>query len=145
MEGVLITPLRQFDDERGAVLHMIKVDSPSFKQFGEVYFSLVNPGHVKAWKRHHKMTQNFAVPVGTIKLVLYDSRENSPSYGKVEVLSVGRPENYALITIPPMICYGFQGVSEEPALITNCADLPHDPEESERIDPDSSAIPYSWN
>ena len=75
IEGVLIKPLSVFSDGRGKVMQMLRSDAPFFKHFGEVYFSIVNPGIVKGWKRHLKMTQHFAVPVGNIKLVFYDNRE----------------------------------------------------------------------
>lgn len=144
IQGVEIHPLKEFYDERGAVLHMVRVDSPYFRKFGEVYFSEVSPQKIKGWKRHKRMTQNFAIPKGKIRLVLYDSRASSPSHGVVDVHLIGRPDNYSLISIPPMIWYGFQGISEDTALVVNCADFPHDPDESEGIEPTSIAIPFSW-
>ena len=48
IEGVLLTPLRQISDERGAVLHMIQSGAAGFRGFGECYFSEIAPGKVKA-------------------------------------------------------------------------------------------------
>src|SRR5580700_8468517 len=67
IDGVVITPLRQIADERGKVMHMLRADSPVFKEFGEIYFSVVEPGAIKAWHIHTRMTLNYAVPVGKIK------------------------------------------------------------------------------
>ena len=139
----LIEPLKQIIDERGKVMHMLRCDSPLFKQFGEVYFSLVHLGVVKAWKRHLKMTQHFAVPVGQIKLVLYDDRKDSTTSNQLEVHELGE-SNYSLLVIPPLVWYGFQGISKESALIGNCTDIPHDPDESERLDLKNDVIPYHW-
>jgi|SRR3989338_3672533 len=144
IDGVSIQRLKQIVDERGKVMHMLRADSPLFTKFGEIYFSIVNPGVVKAWKKHYKMTQYFAVPVGMIRLVIYDDRKNSTSYGRVEILNIGE-ENYCLIKIPPLVWYGFKGISLMPALIANCTDIPHDPEESERLDVFDKKIPYNWN
>ena len=72
IEGVIFTELRQICDERGAVLHMVRSDVPEFPGFGECYFSEVFPGAVKAWKRHRLQTQTLAVPVGRLRIVLYD-------------------------------------------------------------------------
>jgi len=58
IEGVIVQPLKQIADKRGSVLHMLKNDSNLFKQFGEVYFSEIHSGLVKAWKRHKKQSQN---------------------------------------------------------------------------------------
>ena len=144
IEGVVVLPLKQIEDERGAVLHMLRSDSPFFSKFGEIYFSIVNPGVVKAWKRHKAMTQRFAVPVGRIRLVLFDDRADSPSKGRVEEIILGRPDNYVLICIPPMIWYGFKGISEMAALLANCSDLPHDPNESEQLPVSNTCISYNW-
>ncbi len=144
IEGVIIQKLNQIVDERGKVMHMLRCDSPLFTKFGEVYFSIVNPGVVKAWKRHQKMTQNLTVPVGKIKLVLYDDRKDSLSYGKVEVTEIGE-DNYYLVKIPHHICYGFKGISLVPALIANCTNLPHDPDEVININAFDKKIPYDWN
>jgi dTDP-4-dehydrorhamnose 3,5-epimerase len=142
--GVVIQPLKQMVDQRGAVLHMMRADSPLFQGFGEIYFSLVRPGVVKAWKRHLQITQHFAVPVGKIRLVLYDDRPTAPSRGRLEEYVLGRPEYYCLIRIPPLLWYGFQGLGTAPSLVANLTDYVHDPQESEGLPPDSAAIPYGW-
>jgi dTDP-4-dehydrorhamnose 3,5-epimerase len=143
IDGVIIEPLKQIVDERGKVMHMLRVDSPLFKKFGEIYFSVVNPGMVKAWKKHLRMTQYFAVPVGKIKLVLFDNRSNSHTFGKMDVLEIGE-ENYCLVKILPLIWYGFQGISSIPALIANCTDMPYNPNEADHLDPLDKTIPYNW-
>lgn len=143
LEGVAIHPLRQIADERGAVLHMLRADQKEFEAFGEIYFSVVRPGVVKAWKRHQRMVQNFAVPVGEIRLVLYDERPQSPTRSKVQEIITGA-SRYALVRIPPRLWYGFQGIAPGDSMIANCASLPHDPAESESIPPDSSRVPYRW-
>jgi dTDP-4-dehydrorhamnose 3,5-epimerase len=144
IEGVLISVLKQIEDERGAVLHMLRSDSPIFTEFGEIYFSLVNKGVVKAWKRHKVMTQRIAVPIGRIRLVLFDNRTKSATKGVVEEIILGRPDQYYLICIPPLLWYGFQGISESPALLVNCSDIPHDTKESELLSVLNDHISYSW-
>lgn len=144
ISGLIIEKLNIIADERGKVMHMLRRDSPLFTKFGEIYFSVVNPGVVKAWKKHFKMTQHFAVPVGRIRLVIYDSRKSSTSYEKFEVLELGE-DNYGLVRIPPLVWYGFKGISSIPALIANCTDMPHDPQESERADIFDKKITYNWN
>lgn len=140
--GLQAYPLRQLHDARGAVLHMLRCDAPHFAGFGEVYFSLVHHGSIKAWKRHRRMAQNIAVPIGRIGLVVFDDRDQSASRGARDRLVVGRPGHYCLIHIPPMVWYGFTGLSAEPALIANCADLPHDPAETETRPVDEDA--FAW-
>lgn len=143
IDGVVITPLRQIGDERGKVMHMLRSDSPVFRGFGEIYFSQVHPGVVKAWHLHHEMTLNYAVVHGKIKFVLYDDRPASPTRGEVQEIFIS-PDNYVLVTVPPMIWNGFKGVGDESAIVANCATIPHRADEIERKDPLDSGIPYDW-
>lgn len=143
IEGVGIHPLRQIPDERGKVMHMLKATDPHFERFGEIYFSVVYPGVIKGWHRHARMTINYAVVSGTIKLVLYDDRPASATRGQLEELFLGEA-NYCLVTVPPMIWNGFTGVGTAPAMVANCATIPHDPAEIARADPLGGAIPYDW-
>ena len=145
IDGVRIAALRQIVDSRGAVLHMLRSDDPDFVRFGECYFSEIATGSVKAWKRHREQTQNLAVPVGRLRLVIYDDRSNSPTHGAMDVLEIGRPDAYCRITIPPGLWYGFASLGGAPALLANCADAPHDPLDSESRSIDDPAIPYSWD
>jgi dTDP-4-dehydrorhamnose 3,5-epimerase len=143
IDGVLVTPLRRIPDERGTIFHMLRADAPHFRGFGEIYFSSVYPGVVKAWHRHRRMTLNYAVPVGAVKLVLYDDRPDSPTRGRLMQLFVGAA-NYCLVTVPPLLWNGFKGIGEETALVANCATVPHDEGEIERADPFAGPVPYDW-
>jgi dTDP-4-dehydrorhamnose 3,5-epimerase len=143
IHDVKVTELRRIPDERGAVLHMLREDSPVFERFGEIYFSTVYPEVVKGWHRHLRMTLNYAVPVGMVKLVCYDDRPGSPTEGAVKEVHIGEL-NYALVTIPPMVWNGFKGEGVGLALVANCATIPHDPDEIERLDPFDNEIPYDW-
>lgn len=143
IEGVVVKPLKKIPDERGAIYHMLRADDPIFEQFGEIYFSLVYPGVIKGWHIHKQMTLNYAVIQGMIKLVLYDDRKNSSTKGELMELFIGK-EKYHLVKIPPLVWNGFKGMGTEVAIVANCATLPHDPNELERIDPFTDKIPYDW-
>ncbi len=144
IEGVRVTPLRRIPDERGAIFHMLREDSENFERFGEIYFSTIYPGVIKGWHIHKLMTLNYAVPSGMIKLVCYDGRPGSSTEGEVQEMHIGEL-NYALVTIPPLVWNGFKGEGAAPALVANCATIPHDPDEIERLDPFTSEIPYLWD
>lgn len=146
IDGVIRKPLRIIPDDRGAIMHMLRRDWPEFTDFGEVYFSCVAPGAIKAWRRHTRMTMQLAVPVGAVELVLYDTRPDSPTKGavQIEVLSSESADTYALMVVPPGIWNGFRGISDDLSVVTNCASIPHDPEEAETRPPDDPAIPHRW-
>jgi dTDP-4-dehydrorhamnose 3,5-epimerase len=144
IEGVKIIPLSRIPDERGTIFHMLKCTDPHFRQFGEIYFSTIYPGAIKGWHKHREMTLNYACMEGRIKLVLYDDRNASPSKGDLMEIFLG-PDNYSLVVIPPEVWNGFKGMSGPYAIVANCCTHPHDPRRSERMDPFSDRIPYTWD
>ena len=143
IDGVVVKPLRRIADERGFIMHMLRSDDPEFEKFGEIYFSTIYPNAIKAWHLHKKMTLNYAVVVGMIKLVLYDGREDSSTLGEIQELYIGQ-ENYQLVQIPTNVWNGFKAVGNQMAIVANCSTLAHDPEEIVRMSPFDPFISYDW-
>ena len=143
ISGVVVTPLREIADARGAILNMLRADGADFRSFGECYFSEIRPGFIKAWKRHRRQTQNLAVPVGRVRFVVHDARESSPTKGLLDVIELGRPDAYMRLRIPPLLWYGFACISATTALVANCTDVPHDPAEGEVVGLDSFGVPQA--
>jgi glucose-1-phosphate cytidylyltransferase len=141
IDGVFLTPLKVIDVPGGDVLHGMKCDDPGYAGFSEAYFSTVEPGVVKAWKRHRQMVLNLIVPTGSVRFVLYDDREDSVSNGFYRQVILSR-KNYYRLTVPPMLWMGFQGADETPSLLLNIADIPHAPIEVDRKD--IKEIKYDW-
>lgn len=158
IEGVKIIPLKVIKDDRGAVMHMLKVTDPHFTEFGEIYFSMIDTIAVKAWHLHREMRLNYACVYGRIRLAIYDLRPESPTLNMVNTLYLeGFPEfgEYNLVSIPPGVWNGFraevivprgrgQVAMTLPAIVANCASRPHDPEEIERRAPDDFPLRYDW-
>ena len=144
IDGVWVKPLRKIPDERGMIMHMLRADEACFEKFGEIYFSIGLPGAIKGWHKHIRQSQNYAVIQGMIKLVLFDEREKSSSYGRLLEIFTGE-DHYELIHIPPGVVNGYKTYGLKPAIIANCADIPHEPDEMIRYDPLGSQIKYQWD
>ena len=144
IKGVVITTLKQIKDERGAVLHVIKNDSKTFDSFGEAYFSKINEDVIKGRKFHKEMKQNFCVPYGRLKLILFDNRVNSVTRGEVDEIILDDDENYIRVTVPENIWYSFRCISKDYCLLLNIANIKHDKEESLQMDLYNDIIPYQW-
>ena len=121
-----MTPLKRIPTPGGDVLHALKSTEGAFYGFGEAYFSFVEPGVIKAWKQHLRMTMNLVVPVGSVRFVFHDSFTLS---FREEIIG---ESNYQRLTVPPNIWFGFQGVASTPSLLLNLASVPHDPAEVKR-------------
>jgi dTDP-4-dehydrorhamnose 3,5-epimerase len=89
INDVEITILKNICDERGRTMHMLKSTDSNFEKFGEIYFSTAYPGVVKGWHEHTKMTLNYAVIKGMIKLVLIDNRKESSTYKEIQEIYIG--------------------------------------------------------
>ena len=123
---IKIKKLKQFKLEDGDVYHALKASESEYYGFKEAYFSTIKNNKIKAWKRHHKMTMNLIVPIGKVQFVFYDENKNL-----LKNLMIGE-ENYSRITVPPMIWFGFKGVSLNTSYILNISNEIHDPLEVER-------------
>ena len=143
IQGVEIIKKNQIVDDRGIILHMLRVDDKNYKKFGEIYFSTVNPNKIKAWHFHKLMTLNYAVVHGSIKLVLYDDRDESKTKGTIQEIILSN-ENHYLVSIPPKIWNGFCSSDNKHAILANCSDIPHDKEEIIRLPFDDPKFPYKW-
>lgn len=131
IDGVLLTPLKQIKTPKGDVWHAMKKSDDGFAGFGEAYFSFVDKGSVKGWKKHKEMTLNLVVILGAVKFRLIDDRESSSTKGaKIEfTLS---PQNYHRLTVAPGVWMCFEGLEEQNMLI-NLADMEHNPSEAVNI------------
>ena len=145
IQGVKTKQLKIIPDERGRLMEILRCDDPLFLKFGQVYMTTVYPGVVKAWHYHKLQTDTFAVLRGTLKLVIYDPREDSPSHGEIDEFFIGE-HNPLLVQIPPMIYHGFKGVGTEEAIVLNCPNEPYNREAPDeyRLDAHTDEIPYDW-
>ena len=140
LADILVTPLQRIEVEGGDVLHAIKQTDQGYSGFGEAYFSWVSADVVKAWKRHKEMTMNVVVPVGQVRFVFLCANADGIEEFRIEEIGVDR---YARLTVPPGIWFGFQGLHTPQSLLLNIANIPHDPNEVERLA--LTNINYDWN
>ena len=145
IDGVVVKQLKVIPDERGRLMEILRCDDEMFGKFGQVYLTTGYPGVVKAWHYHKVQTDHFCVVKGMMKVVLYDSRDGSPTKGEVNEFFMGehRP---ILLRIPFLVYHGFKTVSLEEALLINIPTEAYtyaEPDEF-RVHPHDNDIPYSW-
>ncbi len=146
IEGVNIVKLRKIPDERGTIYHMLRSSDAHFTKFGEIYFSKIYKDSIKGWHIHKRVSLNYCVVDGMVKLVLFDSRKDSPTYGNLMELFIG-DDNYCLVQIPVGVANGHKGITKT-ALLANAPDIPHDQggeDEMIKIHPHDNDIPYNWD
>lgn len=145
IQDVRVKQLKVIPDERGRLMEMLRADDDFFRKFGQVYMTTAYPGVVKAWHYHKKQWDHFVCVRGMMKVVLYDSRENSSTKGEVNEFFLG-DHRQIMVQIPPLVFHGFKCVSDHEAIIVNCPTEMYDyanPDEF-RVDPHKNDIPYNW-
>ncbi|OIP64323.1 MAG: dTDP-4-dehydrorhamnose 3,5-epimerase [Nitrospirae bacterium CG_4_9_14_3_um_filter_53_35] len=146
IDGVRTKVLKVIPDERGRLMEMLRSDDPLFIKFGQIYLTTAYPGVVKGWHYHKKQIDNFIVVRGMMKIVLYDQREGSRTYGEINEFFLGDHQPL-LLQIPAGVCHGFKCVGEHEAMVVNCPTETYkydDPDEY-RLDPHHNDIPYDWS
>ena len=138
LNEINVTPLKRISTPRGDVMQAMKRTDPGYFGFGEVYFSWVDAGVIKAWKCHQRMTLNLVVLLGEVSFVFHLSDQKDD----FRIENIGE-KRYVRLTVPPGIWFGFQGKSLGRSLLMNVADLPHDPEEVLRKSVEE--IQYDWS
>ena len=138
LDDILVTPLKRIPTVGGDVLHALKKTDAGFDSFGEIYFSWVEQGAIKAWKYHKRMTLNLVVPVGEVSFVFHLTNQKN----SFRTENIGE-ERYVRLTVPPGIWFGFQGIALGRSLLMNLADIEHDPEEV--LNKPVSNFFYDWN
>lgn len=146
IDGVQIKELRVIPDERGRLMEIFRCDDEMFQKFGQAYMTTAYPGVVKGWHYHKLQFDSMAVVRGMMKLVLYDSREDSPTYRMVNEFFIGE-HNPLLIQIPPFVFHGFKAISDYEAIAINIPSEVYNYEEPDefRVHPHDNDIPYDWS
>jgi dTDP-4-dehydrorhamnose 3,5-epimerase len=144
--GVIIKKLKVLPDERGRLMEILRVDDNFFEKFGQVYMTTAYPGVVKGWHYHKKQYDNMAVVRGMMKIVLYDGRKESATFGEINEFFAGI-HNPILIHIPPFVYHGFKCISEEEAIVINTPTEVYNYQEPDefRLPAHDSDIPYKWD
>ena len=137
--------LKQFTDERGWLVEIMRSDWEHFQKFGQAYITAAYPQVVKAWHMHKKQTDNVTCIKGMIKLVLYDDREKSKTKNEINEFIIGE-RNLLLVKIPPEVWHGFKTITEECSLVLNIPTELYNYNEPDeyRLPPNTSRIPYDW-
>ena len=132
IDGVILHSLRQIAVPKGDVWHAFKCNDDGFVGFGEVYFTHIESGSVKGWKRHNRYTLNLIVIKGAIKFVLYDDRAESASQGQFFEVVLSPNDNYQRLTVAPGIWMAFQGICDEESMLIDLIPELHTPDESDK-------------
>jgi dTDP-4-dehydrorhamnose 3,5-epimerase len=150
IEGVKFRPTRPVPHEDG---HVTEVARASWEILEtpvvQVHVTTTFSGRVRAWGLHQRSTDRLFVVSGLVRIVVFDGRKDSPSFGQINEFTVSE-KNPGLLMIPPNLYHGWKNIGTTEATTINMPDKMYDYEKPDALDLpwDSEAarrlIPYDW-
>lgn len=115
----------------------------------QVHMTTTFPGRVRAWGRHHRTVDRLFVASGSVRLVCYDGRRDSPTYGRCNEFFFS-DRNQGLLLVPLNVYHGWKNIGNTESIIISMPSIIYD-----HADPDGDdlpwdapatreIIPYSW-
>jgi dTDP-4-dehydrorhamnose 3,5-epimerase len=144
--GVRIERVSGHHDHRGALYPFLDFARPFWSEpVVHGYLFTLRPGRIKEWGMHKRQADRYFVVSGSLRVVLYDGRDDSPDKGNFCELHF-TPESRGLVLIPPGVWHATQNWGGTLGRIANFPTVAFDSKDPDkyRIDPHSGAIPFDW-
>jgi len=133
IKGLKKTKLRSLKNDSNFLRDGIKDYELKGKKFGELYTSTISYKEIRAWKLQKKLTIDLLVPIGKVKVCLYDGRLKNNKLGKKHKIILSQ-NPYFRLQIPPGVWYGFCGLSQNINLIIAITNRIFNEKEVRRLD-----------
>jgi dTDP-4-dehydrorhamnose 3,5-epimerase len=120
IEGVLVRPLKKFQDQRGWLVELFRSDElPEWFDPTMGYFSVTHPGIARGPHEHEHQSDGFVFMSGRYELHLWENRPGQPE--RHLKLEVGE-DNPIFVTVPPGVVHAYKNVGEQDAFVLNFPD-----------------------
>jgi dTDP-4-dehydrorhamnose 3,5-epimerase len=137
IDGVRFRPVRPVPHEDGTVVEVARAVWPEVDlPIVQVHITTTLPGRVRAWGLHEASTDRLFVVRGLVSIVVYDGREDSPTYKCLNEFRLSE-RNPGLVVIPPNLYHGWKNIDIDEAFIVNMPSSQYDHE-----GPDALDLPY---
>lgn len=145
IKDVIVYPLKVNRDERGILVESLKTNwkkvfDPQSRPFSQCYYSITKAGVARDKDRWHyhptKQEDRFVVIKGEMVIALYDWRQQSPTYGTLNLFAMGESqgeEGQYLLLIPINVLHCFKNVSSKELILLNFPTTLYDYQEEGRI------------
>lgn len=123
IQGVEITPLKKYSDHRGWLTETFRQDELPEGVFpAMMYVSQTFPGIARGPHEHVTQTDIFIfMGPGAFKVYLWDSRQDSETFGEKMTFEAGG-DNPVRVIVPPGVVHAYKCVSDVPGLVLNAPD-----------------------
>jgi len=142
--GVQFKELITHTDQRGFFREVLRNnDNIMVDGFAQLSHSLMYNGVIKAWHWHRKQTDLWYVPIGVLRVGLYDRRKDSITYGESMDFLMGDNQPVQVLRIPRGVAHGCKTV-HGPAHLIYATSQTHNTDDENRIAYDDPEIDFDW-
>lgn len=120
IQGVIVKPIKFYTDRRGWLAELFRHDELSPESYPVMaYISETLPGVARGPHEHRHQSDYFAfLGPGDFKLYIWDTRQDSPTFGCHSQLIVGE-SNPVCVQIPPGVVHAYKNISNKPGIVFN--------------------------
>lgn len=120
IDGVQITPVRKFVDDRGWLLETFRQDEMDRTYFPVMaYTSQSYPGVVRGPHEHTDQSDLFVfMGPGNFKIWLWDNRKSSATYFH-KLVVFGGEDNPLRVLVPPGVVHAYRNISSQSGVVHN--------------------------
>jgi dTDP-4-dehydrorhamnose 3,5-epimerase len=147
--GVKIERIPGHHDHRGSLFPFIDFATPFWADppapIVHGYLFTIRPGRIKGWGLHKKQADRYFVLSGSLRVVLYDARADSPDQGNVCEFFF-TPQSAGLVHIPPGVWHATQNWGKTLGRVANFPTVRFNPEDPDkyRTDVHGGTVPFDW-
>ncbi|MCZ7401594.1 MAG: dTDP-4-dehydrorhamnose 3,5-epimerase family protein [Candidatus Methanoperedens sp.] len=120
INDIIVRDLIKNEDKRGWLIELFRkdqIDEAIFPQMS--YISLTYPGIARGPHEHREQTDYFCfLGPSTFRLLLWDTRKGSSTYGNMMVMEIGESDP-KIIIVPPGVIHAYKNIGEKPGLVIN--------------------------
>ena len=145
IDGVRLHRLTANADGRGNLVVLMSDRHGEDQVTPHVYLVTAAARSVRAWVYHKRQSDRLAFTKGLLRVVLFDLRPDSPTYGVLNVIDAGEA-NKLQLTIPPFVVHAVQNPTDEDTIFVNMPTRAYDPSnpDKSRLPKDHPGIPYRF-
>lgn len=147
LEGVRVSPLTLWPDDRGHFLELLRVGQGLAAFFPtattQVSATVTYPGIVKAFHYHLHQYDCWTAVKGMLQVALADLRKGSPTYSQKNTLYIGDLRPWSVL-IPPGVAHGYKVIGPEPAVLVYVTSRFYDPGDEHRLPFNDARLNYDW-
>ena len=146
IDGVRVKEIKHVIKDNGYLTEVWRADwNLDDQNTNQVFQNTFASGAISGWHAHANTVDRIMVNWGIMKIVLYDSRTDSPTYKMINQFRIGvlRP---ALVVIPAQVFHAVENIHSGQSALLNIASHAYQYEDPDhwRISIGDPSIPYEF-